>query len=144
MHFTQELAMTRFVPAFTPRQEYNPTVSANASPVWGSAAARTRTASGIVLAVGIAATLAIAHQVIDAWLDSDSLLAWMSLWTAVIVLLALFAPTLRRVSSALVRKVSAIMRARRQQAQEAYLWELAGRDPRILTEIRCAQARAAD
>ncbi|MDT8990237.1 hypothetical protein RQP54_05105 [Curvibacter sp. APW13] len=144
MHFTQELAMTRFVPAFTPRQEYNPTVSANASPVWGSVAARTRTASGIVLAVGIAATLAIAHQVIDSWLDSDSLLAWVSLWMAVFVLLALFAPALRRASAALVRKASAAMRASRQRAQEAQLWELAGHDPRILTEIRCAQARAGD
>lgn len=143
MHFTQELAKTRFTPAFTPRQEYS-SHSTQPSSVWTTASLRTRSLSGLVLAASLSAILIVAHQLINAWLDGDTLLAWMSLWMVVFVALALVAPVLRRLSARLVRSVAHALQARRQQDEEAYLWELAGHDPRILTEIRCARARAGE
>lgn len=136
--------MTRFVPAFTPRQEYSQSTTVQASQVWTSGVTSTRTLAGIFLAAALSAILVIADKLIETWADGDSLLGWASLWMAVFVTLALFAPVLRRWSGAIARQLAGAFKAARQRDEESYLWELARHDPRIMAEIRCAQSRAAD
>lgn len=107
-----------------------------ASPADGS-----RTLAGMLLAAAMAALLAVADQVIDTWSDGHLLAAWVALWTVAFAALAFLAPPLRHVAafvSAGVFKQLADWRARRE---EAFLWELACHDPRVVEEIRVAMGR---
>lgn len=142
--FSKELAMTRFVPAFTPRQEYSAQSAANTTPVWGSGVLTSRTLAGMLLAATLSLILVVADKLIEAWADGDALLGWVSLWMAVFVTLALFAPVLRRWSGAMARKLADAYVAARARDEEAALWDLARHDPRIMAEIRCAQSRKSD
>lgn len=136
--------MTRFVPAFTPRQEYSAQSAANTTPVWGSGVLTSRTLAGMLLAATLSLILVVADKLIEAWADGDALLGWVSLWMAVFVTLALFAPVLRRWSGAMARKLADAYVAARARDEEAALWDLARHDPRIMAEIRCAQSRKSD
>lgn len=136
--------MTRFVPAFTPRQEYSAQSAADTSPVWTNGVLTARTLAGMLLAATLSVILVVADKLIESWVDGDTLLGWVSLWMAVFVTMALFAPTLRRWSGVAARKLAASYAAARQRQEEAALWEMAQHDPRILAEIRCAQSRSAD
>lgn len=142
--FSKELAMTRFVPAFTPRQEYSAQSAANTAPVWSNGVLTSRTLAGMLLAATLSLILVVADKLIETWADGDTLLGWVSLWMAVFVTLALFAPMLRRWSGAMARKLASAYDSARAREEEAALWELARHDPRILAEIRCAQSRKAD
>lgn len=134
--------MTRFVPAFTPRQEYSPQSAASTAPVWSNGILTSRTLAGMLLAATLSLILVVADKLIESWVDGDTLLGWASLWMAVFVTMALFAPTLRRWSGVTARKLAASYEAARLREQEADLWEIAQHDPRILAEIRCAQSRS--
>lgn len=136
--------MTRFVPAFTPRQEYSEQSAAQTAPVWTNGVLSSRTLAGMLLAATLSVILVVADKLIESWVDGDTLLGWASLWMAVFVTMALFAPTLRRWSGHAARKLAASHAAARQRQEEAALWEIARHDPRILAEIRCAQSRAVD
>ena len=144
VQYSKELAMTRFVPAFTPRQEYSAQSAADSSPVWGTGILTSRTLAGMLLAATLSVILVVADKLIESWADGDTLLGWVSLWMAVFVTLALFAPVLRRWSGAAARKLAASYEAARQRDEEALLWDMAHHDPRVMAEIRCAQARSAD
>ncbi len=136
--------MTRFVPAFTPRQEYSAQSAANTTPVWGNGVLTSRTLAGMLLAATLSLILVVADKLIESWADGDTLLGWVSLWMAVFVTLALFAPVLRRWSGAMARKLATAYAAARARDEEAALWDLARHDPRIMAEIRCAQSRKSD
>lgn len=142
--FSKELAMTRFIPAFTPRQEYSAQSAANTTPVWSNGVLTSRTLAGMLLAATLSLILVVADKLIESWADGDTLLGWVSLWMAVFVTMALFAPTLRRWSGAVARKMADSYKAARQREEEATLWDMAQHDPRILAEIRCAQSRSTD
>lgn len=136
--------MTRFVPAFTPRQEYSAQSAANTTPVWGNGVLTSRNLAGMLLAATLSLILVVADKLIESWADGDTLLGWVSLWMAVFVTMALFAPVLRRWSGAMARKMAASYLAARQREEEAALWEMAHHDPRVMAEIRCAQSRNTD
>lgn len=142
--YSKELAMTRFVPAFTPRQEYSAQSAASTKPVWSNGVLTSRSLAGMLLAATLSLILVVADKLIDAWADGDTLLGWVSLWMAVFVTLALFAPVLRRWSGAMARKLADAHAAARARDEEAALWDLARHDPRIMAEIRCAQSRKSD
>ena len=86
--------------------------------------------------------LVVADQVIENWSDGHLLLGWVALWSLVFVGLAFCARRLRRASMAVAQAVEGWLVSTRQAREEARLWECARLDPRVMDELRAAQARA--
>lgn len=122
--------------------------SGNSSPMlignMGSALDDSRTLAGMLLAAVMAALLVVADQVIETWTDGHLLAGWVALWTVAFAALALLAPPLRQmtafVAGGFFRKISNVRAAR----EEAHMWEMASRDPRVVDEIRAAMCRHAE
>lgn len=136
--------MTTPATVFIPRQEYRVEAEPAPSAVWTQGSAPARTLAGVLLAAALSAVLVAADAVIEATIGDHTLMAWMSLWIAVFVTLALFAGALRRGSGALARRIANYVQAQRALAEEAQMWEFAQHDPRVMAEIRCARERVQD
>lgn len=134
--------MTSSANAFIPRQEYRLDAEPAPSTVWVAPRAPARTLAGVLLAGALSAVLVAADTLIEAALGDHTVVAWMSLWMAVFITMALFAPTLRRWTGALARRIADRMQLERQLREEAQMWEFAHHDPRVMAEIRCARERA--
>jgi hypothetical protein len=97
-----------------------------------------------LLAATVSALLVVADQVIDAWSDGHLLMAWIALWAVAFAGLALLASPARRLARNLRPGLVAWREARKARAADRQLWELAGRDARIMAEISAAMTRAAN
>ena len=103
-----------------------------------------RTLAGMLLAAVMAALLVAADQVIDTWADGHLLAGWVALWTVAFAALALLAPPLRQVSTAMASMFSTWARAAKLRRQEEAMWEYARRDPRVMAELQSAWTREHD
>ena len=120
----------------------------NSSPLlignMGSALDGSRTLAGMLLAAVMSALLVVADQVIETWTDGHLLVGWVALWTVAFAALALLAPPLRQMTSffagGFFRRIAAVRAVR----EEAYMWEMASHDPRVVDEIRAAMCRHAE
>jgi hypothetical protein len=97
-----------------------------------------------LLAATVSALVVVADQVIDAWSDGHLLMAWIALWAVAFAGLALLASPARRLARNLRPGLTAWHAARQAKAADRQLWELAGRDARIMAEISAAMTRAAN
>lgn len=103
-----------------------------------------RTLAGMLLAAVMAALLVAADQVIDTWADGHLLAGWVALWTVAFAALALLAPPLRQVTTALAAMYSKWALAAKLRSQEEAMWEYARRDPRVMAELQSAWTRDHD
>ena len=103
-----------------------------------------RTLAGMLLAAVMAALLVAADQVIDTWVDGHLLAGWVALWTVAFAALALLAPPLRQVSTAVASMFSTWASAAKLRRQEEAMWEYARRDPRVMAELQSAWTRERD
>jgi hypothetical protein len=103
-----------------------------------------RTLAGMLLAAVMAALLVAADQVIDTWADGHLLAGWVALWTVAFAALALLAPPLRQISTAMASMFSTWARAAKLRRQEEAMWEYARRDPRVMAELQSAWTREHD
>jgi len=103
-----------------------------------------RTLAGMLLAAVMAALLVAADQVIDTWADGHLLAGWVALWTVAFAALALLAPPLRQISTAMASLFSTWARAAKLRRQEEAMWEYARRDPRVMAELQSAWTREHD
>ena len=101
-----------------------------------------KTLAGVLLSAVLASLLVVADQVIENWADGHLLLGWVALWSLVFAGLAFCARPLRRASMAMAQAVEGWLLSARQAREEARLWECARLDPRVMDELRAAQARA--
>jgi hypothetical protein len=101
-----------------------------------------RTLAGMLMAAVLAALLVVADQVINTWADGHLLAGWVALWTVAFACLALLAPPLRKVTGAAVATYSRWARAAALRRQDEMMWEHAQSDPRIMSELQSALARA--
>jgi hypothetical protein len=97
--------------------------------------------AGVLLSAVLASLLVVADQVIENWADGHLLLGWVALWSLVFSGLAFCARPLRRASMDMARVVDSWLASSRQAREEARLWEYARIDPRVMDELRAAQAR---
>ena len=102
------------------------------------------TLAGMLLAAVLAALLVVADQVINTWADGHLLAGWVALWTVAFAALALLAPPLRQVSSALAQQMTRWRQAARLREQENQFWEHAKQDPRVMSELQAAWMREHD
>lgn len=101
-----------------------------------------KTLAGVLLSAVLASLLVVADQVIENWSDGHLLLGWVALWSLVFAGMAFCARPLRRASMAVAQAVDGWFLSVRQAREEARLWECARLDPRVMDELRAAQARA--
>lgn len=97
--------------------------------------------AGVLLSAVLASLLVVADQVIENWADGHLLLGWVALWSLVFAGLAFCARPLRRASMAMALALDGWLASARQAREEARLWECARIDPRVMDELRAAQAR---
>jgi hypothetical protein len=102
-----------------------------------------RTMATLLLAATVSALLVVANQVIEAWTDGHLLLAWMALWVVAFAALALLAAPARRLARSIPPALAEWRAARKAEELDRRLWELAGRDARVMAEIYAAMQRDA-
>ena len=102
------------------------------------------TLAGMLLAAVLAALLVVADQVINTWADGHLLAGWVALWTVAFAALALLAPPLRQVSSAMAQKMVGWRQAARLREQDSQFWHHANQDPRVMSELQSAWMREHD
>jgi hypothetical protein len=95
----------------------------------------------LLLAATVSALLVVANQVIEAWTDGHLLVAWIALWAVAFAALAMLAGPARRVARGLRPSLAAWSAARKAQAEDRKLWELACQDARVMSDISAAMAR---
>ncbi len=100
-----------------------------------------KTLAGMLLAAVMAALLVVADQVIDTWADGHLLAGWVALWTVAFAALALLAPPLRQLASAMAATMTRWAQAAKQRRLEERMWEFARHDPRVMAELRAAMTR---
>lgn len=103
-----------------------------------------KTLAGMLLAAALAALLVVADQVIEMWADGHLLLGWVALWTVTFAVLALLAPPLRQLTSALASAVTRWSIDAKARRMEEKMWEYASQDYRVMAEIQQAAARGRD
>ena len=104
----------------------------------------THTLAAMLLAAIVAAFVVVADQMMDTWADGHLLAGWVALWTVAFAALALLAPPLRQVSTAMASMFSTWARAAKLRRQEEAMWEYARRDPRVMAELQSAWTREHD
>ena len=97
----------------------------------------------LLLAATVSALLVVANQVIEAWSDGHLLLAWIALWAVAFAALALLAGPARRFARSFRPMLAAWSAARKDQAEDRKLWELACQDARVMSDISAAMSRQA-
>ncbi len=95
----------------------------------------------LLLAAVVAALVVVADRVIDTWADGHLLLAWVMLWAVVFAGSALFAGTARRVAIRTLKGLDNWSRKVAESRAEARLWELAKRDPALMSDLMAAKSR---
>jgi len=141
INLPKEFAMARFV---------QPQFATSASQHIGSADIQrgaqrgfdgSKTLAGMLLAAVMAALLVVADQLIETWADGHLLVGWVALWTVAFAALALLAPPMRQLASAMATVIARWARAAKQRRMEETMWEYAQRDPRIMAELQSAITR---
>lgn len=98
--------------------------------------------AGVLLAAMVAALVVVADQLVDTWADGHLLAAWVLLWVVAFSAIAFLAPTTRYFSRNLLRALDAWSARVARQHADARLWELAMKDPRVMSDLRAAKTRA--
>jgi hypothetical protein len=98
--------------------------------------------AGVLLAAMAAALVVVADQLVDTWADGHLLAAWVLLWVVAFAAIAFLAPTTRYFSSSVLRALDAWSSRVARERADARLWELATKDPRVMSDLRAAATRA--
>ncbi len=98
--------------------------------------------AGVLLAAMAASLLVVADQLIETWADDGHMMAaWVLLWLVAFAALAFLAPTTRQISSWILRALNAWSSRMASLRADERLWAMAKQDPRIMADLRSAQAR---
>jgi hypothetical protein len=98
--------------------------------------------SALLLAAAIATLIVVADQVIDTWADGHLMLAWVLLWAVVFAGLALFADSARTLARRGIVALDSWSRSMAEARAEMRLWQMARRDPRLMSDLMAARDRA--
>lgn len=109
-----------------------------------SSTSEARGLATLLLAAVVAALVVVADRVIDTWADGHLLLAWVMLWAVVFAGSALFAGTARRVAARTLKGLDGWSQKVAESRAEARLWDLAKRDPALMSDLMAAKARQSD
>ncbi len=102
-----------------------------------------RGAASLLLAAIVSALLVAANQVMDTWTDGHLMVGWIALWTIGFAALALAAGPVRAAVLQTRGKLRQWSAARRAQAQDEALWQVALTDARVMADISRAMSQDA-
>jgi hypothetical protein len=102
----------------------------------------TRAGASLLLAAIVAALMVVANQVIDTWTEGHLLAAWIVMWLVAFAAIALFAAPAKRAAKAAHAGMQRWAAARKQDAEDRQLWNLALNDARVMADI--SRAMSAD
>jgi hypothetical protein len=98
--------------------------------------------AGVLLAAMAASLLVVADQLIETWADDGHMMAaWVLLWLVAFAAMAFLAPTTRQISAWILRALNAWSSRMASLRADERLWSMAQQDPRIMADLRSAQAR---
>lgn len=143
INIPKEFAMTRTVSPYFPQfsnahHAANGVVKASVAKDPGGS----KTLAGMLLAATLAAVLVVADQLIETWVDGHMLVGWVALWTVTFAALAVLAPPLRKLTSAMAAALARWSQAATQRSMEEKMWEYAQHDSRIMAELQHAYMRS--
>jgi hypothetical protein len=98
--------------------------------------------STMLLGAMVATLVLVADRVMDTWADENLLMGWIALWAVVFFAMSLLAGATRNIATRTLNALNAWSARMAQARADERLWESAQHDPRIMAEIRQAQARA--
>ncbi len=98
--------------------------------------------AAMLIAGAISALVLVADQIVGTWTDEHLLMAWVALWVAIFVALALFAGTARDWSVRMKAALKARSRAAAARAADERTWAIALTDPRLMADLQMARLRA--
>jgi hypothetical protein len=98
--------------------------------------------SAMLLGAVVATLVVVADTVMDTWAEENLMLAWIALWAMVFVAIGLLASATRNIAARTIQALNAWSASMARARADERLWEAARHDPRIMEEIRQAQARA--
>lgn len=96
----------------------------------------------LLLAALVSALLVVANEVIETWSDGHLLAAWIALWLVGFAALALLAKPMRALTLHGPQTWRNWLAKRRESADDAWMWNLAQHDSRVMADILCAKGRA--
>ena len=96
----------------------------------------------LLLAALVSALLVVANEVIETWSDGHLLAAWIALWLVGFAALALLAKPMRALTLHGPQTWRNWLAKRRESADDAWMWNLAQHDSRVMADILCAMGRA--
>ena len=102
---------------------------------------RSRSLAGMLLVAAVAALIVVADQLIDTWADGHLLVVWVALWTVAFAALALLAPPLRQLTTALAGLISRWSAAQARRRSDNALWAFAQQDYRVMRDLQVASIR---
>jgi hypothetical protein len=96
----------------------------------------------VLLAAMVAALVVVADQLVDTWADGHLLAAWVILWLVAFASISFLAPITRYFSGNMMRSLDAWSSRLARTRADARLWELALKDPRVMSDLRAAADRS--
>ncbi|WP_322738708.1 hypothetical protein [Delftia tsuruhatensis] len=100
-----------------------------------------RGASALLLAALVAALMVVVNEVAHNWTDGHMLGAWVVLWVAAFMGLALFSAPARRAAMMARAGYRAWTESRQQAAADARIWNAALQDARLMADLARAMDR---
>ena len=108
-----------------------------------SAITSPRGVASLLLAAIVSALLVVANQVIDTWTEGHLMVGWIALWTVGFAALALAAGPVRSAVNGFRATTRQWAAARRAQAQDDALWQVALTDARVMADLSRAMSQDA-
>ena len=98
-------------------------------------------ASALLLAALVAALMVVVNEIAHNWTDGHMLGAWVVLWVAAFLGLALFSAPVRRAALVMRAGYRAWLESRQQAAADERLWNAALQDARLMADLARAMDR---
>ncbi|WP_280188663.1 hypothetical protein [Delftia sp. PS-11] len=98
-------------------------------------------ASALLLAALVAALMVVVNEIAHNWTDGHMLGAWVVLWVAAFLGLALFSAPARRAALVMRAGYRAWLESRQQAAADERLWNAALQDARLMADLARAMDR---
>lgn len=95
----------------------------------------------VLLAAMVATLLLVTDQLVDTLADGHLMAAWMLTWVVGFSAIALLAPMARALAGRVIEGLDNWSRNVAHRRADERLWALAGKDPRVMADIRAAVLR---
>jgi hypothetical protein len=98
--------------------------------------------ANLMLAAGVAALVVGVDRMIDSWADSHLVAAWLALWAVAVLAIVLLRGLTRYLAQNLMTGLDTWSAHVARRRADERLWSMAQSDPRLMSDLQVAMARA--